>query len=237
MTNVKSILELFSKLAIFFKLKIHENDVVKFSEAYNNIDVTPLDANYKFPLTQKFPVAFGSFLNMVLDNLSRKILNLAFIEENATDIGLLIYYSDFNDGCFNEATDTVYRIVGNKLALESDPSRYTILRKNFSAKLGKYIAQQTKTKLTEVVSFEMKDVITYLFINFSELSNVPDLQALEIEFEMLQYTDQDITDYQDTYTINKGRISIGARLSYSYLDSGTLATGKLPLYNIGTLHP
>ncbi|RYD99977.1 MAG: hypothetical protein EOP54_01850 [Sphingobacteriales bacterium] len=236
MTNVKKYLEELSSLSIVFHEVIHETDGTKFKDLYQSIDVRALNPNYKFPLTQKFAIEYASFREMVLDNLSRKILNLAFIEESATDIGLLIYYSDFNDGCFNEATDTVYRIDGTSLVIES-PSKYTILRRNFRNKLGKYIAQQTKTEFTEVVSFEMKDVITYLFVNFSELSNVPNLQALEIEFEMLQYTDQDITDYHENYTLNKSRISTGARLTYSYLDSGTLATGKLPLYNIGTLHP
>ncbi len=237
MTNEKKILELFSNLAILFKLKIPENDATAFKAAYQSINIQAIDAHYRFPLTQSFSIDFDSFLKTVLDNLSRENMNLSFVDAEEADIGIVIHYSDLGYGMLDVSKDKLYRINGTLLEEEPDTSQYLVMREDFRKKPGKYIKQQTNAVPSEVVSFKMKDVITYLFVNFSELSRIPDLQAFNITFEILQYKNIANTECQECYHLNENRLSIGARLSYSFLDNGTLAAGKLPLYNIGTLHP
>jgi len=232
-----------SASSIVFKEVIHEDDAIKFKDLYQSIDVSTIDPKYSFPLRQEFSIDFDSFLETVLNNLSKKTINFSFIEKEPVDendlydIGLLIHFSDSEEDCFNEATDTVYRIDGSELIMEPNTSQYPNLRKKFRDSLGACIAQQTKKKVAEVVIFKMTDVVNYLLVNVYGLPRVPDIEALTIDLEMLQYTNEGTTGNHTSYSLYKNRISIGARLSFSYLQDGTSITGKLPLYNIGTLHP
>lgn len=237
MTIVKKMLEKLAFSSPMMKNEIHKDDEIKFKDLYQSIDVRALDRNYKFPLTQKFTIEYASFRETVLDNLSKKKINISFIDQNGNDIGLVFHYSDLDDGKLNEATDSLYRINGMHLDRVPNTSDYTTLRENFKKNLGKHIAQQTKAELTEVVSFKMTDVINYLLINVYKLPRVSQFEDLKIDFEILQYTDENVTVPYQNYKDDKNRLSVGARLSYSYLDNGTLVTGKLPLYDIGTLHP
>ncbi|GEM_PF-2372156 len=234
MTNEKTIQEEFTILSPLMKIEIHEDDAIKFKDSYGSINVSTFDPRYPPSLAQKFPIEYNSFRKTVLDNLSKKKIIFSFIE-NANDIGFLLHFSDSLYG----PIDRFYQINNSNLELVSDASQYKILTDSFKNKLGKYIAQKidpVDPKPTEMVSFEMTDVVKYLLDNNYELPRTAHFQVLTVDFEMLQYT-AEITNYNAGDAENKGRISIGSRISYSYFENGTIVTGKLPLYDIGTLHP